>query len=266
MSRLMDGHAGLRKCAAVGTRNRADSVEGCGGGSTAGAMATSSGGRASSRPKDIPVYAEMRHAVSCSAAADDGKVATSPQDRQSPWWVSTAGALFVLVMLLAGCASAPPPDMGPVDLVDSVDVERYLGRWYEIARYQSRFERNIYGATAEYSLRDDGRIRVVNSGFKGSLDGEYKEVRAVAWVPDPKVPAALKVRFFPLIASDYLIIGLDQEEYRWAVVGNDSRDFLWFLSRTHEIDEELYASMEDIARRQGFDVKALYRVPQKPRE
>lgn len=188
-------------------------------------------------------------------------------------YASFAAATCCLVMLVAvslftSCVSdsVPPEGMDPVDLVNSVDIDRYLGRWYEIARYQSGFEKDILGATAEYSLRDDGRVRVVNSGFKKSLDGPYKEVKAVAWVPDPAVPAALKVKFFNLFTSDYMIIGLDQEDYQWAVVGNNSRDFLWFLSRTHEIDEGLYAKMETIARDQGFDTDTLYRVPQKPRE
>ncbi len=173
---------------------------------------------------------------------------------------------LAVLALVIGCASKPPKGMDEVELVDSVDVERYLGRWYEIARYQSGFEKNIYGATAEYSLREDGRIQVVNSGFKNSLDGKYKEVRAVAWVPDSNRPAALKVKFFGLFVSDYMIIGLDQKNYEWAIVGNNSRDFLWFLARTHEIDDVLYKKMEDIARSQGFDVEALYRVPQKPRD
>lgn len=172
------------------------------------------------------------------------------------------------ILLFGSCAtdSVPPEGMDPVELVDTVDLERYLGRWYEIARYQSGFEKDILGATAEYSLRDDGRVQVVNSGFKKSLDGPYKGVKAVAWVPDPAVPAALKVKFFNLFTSDYMIIGLDEEDYQWAVVGNNSRDFLWFLSRTHDIDEELYTTMEKIARDEGFDTTTLFRVPQKPRE
>ena len=174
--------------------------------------------------------------------------------------------LAMIALLFGSCASGPPPGLGPAQLVETVDVDRYLGRWYEIARYQSGFEKNIYGATAEYSLRDDGKIRVVNSGFRGSLDGKYTQVKAVAWIPDPGVPAALKVSFFPLTAGDYLIIGLDQKNYQWAVVGNNSRDYLWFLARTHEIGDELYGRMADIARLQGFDVDALFRVPQKPRE
>jgi lipocalin len=177
-------------------------------------------------------------------------------------------ALLVLItsLILFGCAGTQEKEMEPLELVDTVDVERYLGRWYEIARFQHRFEKNIVGTTAEYSLMDNGKIRVVNSGFKGSLDGKYKEVKAVAWVPDPSRPAALKVKFFRLFASDYLIFGLDQENYSWALVGSNSRDFLWFLARTHEIDAATIEVMKGIARGQGYDLSGLYMVPQKPRD
>ncbi|MFW5768734.1 MAG: lipocalin family protein [Spirochaetota bacterium] len=176
------------------------------------------------------------------------------------------GAALFFAALFTGCAGGPPEGLGPLDLVGEVDVERYLGRWYEIARFQHRFEKNIVGATAEYSLREDGKIRVVNSGYKGSLDGKYTEVEAVAWVPDPDRPGELKVRFFSLFTSDYLIFGLDQENYEWALVGNNSRKFLWFLAREHEIKDDLLEKMKGIARRQGYDLEGLYLVPQKPRE
>jgi lipocalin len=171
-----------------------------------------------------------------------------------------------MMFLFLGCVSGPPEGLGPLELVDSVDLERYLGRWYEIARLPSSFERNIVGATAEYSLREDGKIQVVNSGFKKSLDGRYKEVKAVAWQPDPAKPGALKVKFFGLFTSDYLIFGLDQETYSWAMVGNQSRTLLWFLAREHEIDDALFTKMKEIARSQGYDLSELYKVPQKPRQ
>jgi apolipoprotein D and lipocalin family protein len=155
--------------------------------------------------------------------------------------------------------------MQPLDLVDSVDVQKYLGRWYEIARFQHGFEKSIVGATAEYSLRPDGRIQVVNSGFKKALDGKYTEVKAVAWVPDTAVPGALKVKFFGLFTSDYLIFGLDQAGYSWALVGNNERKFIWFLSRTPTVSDELLAKMKAIATSQGYDLSGLYLVPQKAR-
>ena len=135
----------------------------------------------------------------------------------------------------------------------------------EIARFHTVFEKSVVGATAEYSLRGDGKIQVVNSGFKNSLDGAYTEVRAVAWVPDPTRPAALKVRFFGLFPADYLIFGLDQDSYTWALVGEDSRDYLWFLSRTPQIDDALFNRMKDLAAAQGYDMSRLYTVPQKAR-
>jgi apolipoprotein D and lipocalin family protein len=168
------------------------------------------------------------------------------------------------LLLLAGCASTPP-GRGRLITVAPVDVQRYLGRWYEIARFQHRFEKSIVGATAEYSLRPDGRIQVVNSGFKKDLNGPYTRVKAVAWVPDPARPGALKVRFFGLVTGDYLIFGLDQNNYSWALVGSDSRKFLWFLARTPQISEELFSRMKDIARSQGYDLAGLYEVPQKAR-
>jgi apolipoprotein D and lipocalin family protein len=168
--------------------------------------------------------------------------------------------------LFAGCVSGPPEGLGPLETVDSVDVEEYLGRWYEIARFPHGFEKNIVGAMAEYSLREDGKIKVVNSGYRNSLDGEFVQVEAVAWVPDPAKPGALKVEFFPFIAADYLIFGLDQENYQWALVGNDSRKFLWLLSRRPEISDGLYDEMVDIAAEHGFEVENLEMVPQKPRE
>ncbi len=170
----------------------------------------------------------------------------------------------VSVLLFGGCA-AIPKGLGPLDTVATVDVQRYLGRWYEIARFQHRFEKSIVGATAEYSLRDDGRIQVLNSGFKKDLNGAYSQVKAVAWVPDAARPGALKVRFFGLFTSDYLIFGLDAENYSWALVGSDTRDYLWFLARTPEISEELFSRMKDIARGQGYDLSGLYKVPQKAR-
>lgn len=155
--------------------------------------------------------------------------------------------------------------MVPLQTVPEVDIQKYLGRWYEIARFQHPFEKSIVGATAEYSLRNDGRIQVVNSGFKKSLDGRYTRARAVAWVPDTSRPGALKVRFFGLFAADYLIFGLDAQDYSWALVGSNTRDYLWFLARTPEISEELFSRMKDIARAQGYDLSGLYKVPQKAR-
>ncbi|MGA2974187.1 MAG: lipocalin family protein [Spirochaetia bacterium] len=176
-----------------------------------------------------------------------------------PILVSSLAALA-----LFGCAGVPR-GLGPLPLVESVDTQRYLGRWYEIARYTHSFERSLVGVTAEYSVRGDGRIQVINSGFRNSLDGRYTDAKGVAWIPDPRRPAALKVSFFWPFAADYLIFGLDRENYSWALVGDNSRGYLWFLARTPEISDELFQKMQQIARDQGYDLSKLDKVPQKPR-
>jgi len=173
--------------------------------------------------------------------------------------------LLLSTIFITSCASNEFAN-DPLETVETLDLERYLGRWYEIARYQSGFEKNIYGATAEYTLRDDGRIQVINSGFKKSLDGPYTKVKAVAWRADDNVAGALKVKFFSLFTSDYLVFGLDDENYEWALVGNNSRKFIWFLSRTPEISSERLEMMKKIAVEQGYDLSSLFYVPQKERE
>ncbi|HOX18631.1 MAG TPA: lipocalin family protein [Spirochaetales bacterium] len=171
-----------------------------------------------------------------------------------------------LLMALAALAPAglAAQKLPPLETVPVLDANRYVGRWYEIARFQHSFEKTLVGATAEYALRDDGRISVLNSGFKRTLDGRYTKANAVAWVPDPARPGALKVKFFGLFTSDYLVMGLG-EDYDWAVVGNDDREYLWFLARTPTIAPELLERMKAIALAQGYDLSGLYLVPQKER-
>ena len=174
-------------------------------------------------------------------------------------------ALYASTMLTIALGSVGAEPWVELQLVQALDPVRYAGRWYEIARFQHGFEKNLVGVTAEYSLRKDGRLDVLNSGFKKDLDGKYSSVRAVAWVPDSSRPGALKVRFFGLFASDYLVFGLDQANYSWALVGNNSRDFLWFLAREPTISPELMAAMKKQAEVQGYDTSKLYEVPQKAR-
>jgi apolipoprotein D and lipocalin family protein len=174
-------------------------------------------------------------------------------------------AFFACSMVLFGVGQAHAETRDALQLVQSLDPERYAGRWYEISRFQHGFEKSLVGVTAEYGIRADGKIDVLNSGFKNGLEGKYTSIEALAWVPDASKPGALKVRFFGLFASDYLVFGLDQEKYSWALVGNNSRNFLWFLSRTPTVSPELMEAMKKTAESQGFDISKLYEVPQKAR-
>jgi len=143
--------------------------------------------------------------------------------------------------------------------VKEFELERYLGTWYEIGRYPHRFERNLAGVTATYSLREDGMIRVINQGFSGGLDGKLKRLEGKAKTTE--IPSRLKVSFFWIFYSDYRILALDHESYQWAIVGSSSPNFLWILAREPEMEEALYQQLLQQIREKGYDIGKLEKVP-----
>lgn len=142
-------------------------------------------------------------------------------------------ALTILMFWVTAAAVAKAP---PLAVVDEVDLDRYLGTWFEIASYPAWFAKNCTGVTAEYSLREGGGISVVNRCYKGALDGKLKEARGRAKVVDPETNAKLKVSFFGPFWGNYWILELDPE-YQWVVVGEPKRKYLWILSRTPSLDQ-----------------------------
>jgi apolipoprotein D and lipocalin family protein len=167
--------------------------------------------------------------------------------------VAAATALF----LTGGCGMMYPP----LDVVEEVDLDRYAGLWYEIARYPNSFERGCVGVTAEYAPRDDGRIDVVNTCIESTLDGPARTIEGTARVVDPATNAKLKVTFFWPFEGDYWIIDL-AEDYSYAVVGSPDRQFLWILSRTPAMDDALYQQILDSLPERSFDPGRLDLVPQ----
>jgi apolipoprotein D and lipocalin family protein len=152
-------------------------------------------------------------------------------------------SVTLIGLCLAGTGCGLPGLYPPLDVVDEVDVERYMGTWYEIARYPNFFQgADCAGTTAQYTLRDDGQVTVLNRCLRGGLDGSAQSIEGVARVVDATTNAKLKVRFFGPFEGDYWIIDLD-EDYQWAVVGEPSRMFLWILSRTPTMDAETYAEI-----------------------
>jgi len=149
----------------------------------------------------------------------------------------------------------------PLHVVPSVDLERYAGKWYEIARLPNRFQRDCAAnTTATYTLRPDGKITVINECSKA--DGRRKSAKGTARVADPKGPnTKLKVSFFWPFSGNYWIIELDPE-YRWAVIGEPGRDYLWILSREPRLDEGLYTQILERAKQQGFDVARVMKTVQ----
>ncbi len=146
--------------------------------------------------------------------------------------------------------------------IKHLDVDKYMGRWYEIARYQHHFEKDLEGVQAYYTLMDDGMIKVKNSGYKDSLGGKYKEIIGKARKKKGATAGELEVSFFWIFYSDYKILELDSVNYSYALVGSDSDKYLWILSRTPKMKpDDLDYLLSRIADR-GYDIDALYWVNQ----
>ena len=170
--------------------------------------------------------------------------------------------------LVAGVAQAAPDSSGkepaPLQTVAQVDLTRYVGTWYEIASYPQRFQKGCTATTAIYTLREDGRILVVNRCNRDSLDGRETIARGRARAVDRETNAKLKVTFFWPFWGDYWIIDLDRE-YRHAVVGHPKRKYLWILSRTRTMDPLVYSGILERLTAQGYDVAKL-QVTLQPQE
>lgn len=160
--------------------------------------------------------------------------------------------LFAVATLLAACATSK--SASTVQTVASVDLQRYLGKWYEIGRFPMFFQRNCIGdTTAEYTLQADGRIGVRNRCRTG--DG-FTEADGRASVVPGSGNARLKVSFFWPFEGDYWVIGLDPE-YRWAVIGHPERETLWILARTPRLSADQLQAAKQAALAQGYDLSGL---------
>jgi lipocalin len=156
--------------------------------------------------------------------------------------------------LLAGCVSGPKVDNTPVA---ALDLNRYLGEWYEIARFDHSFERGVERAKANYMLNEDGTIKVVNSGIKNG-----KPKTAIGKGKRTDTPALLRVSFFGPFYADYRVMLIDKD-YTRALVGSSSADYLWLLSRSPELSETAKSELLFEAKRRGYDTGKLIWVGQK---
>jgi apolipoprotein D and lipocalin family protein len=164
------------------------------------------------------------------------------------------GLAAALLIALAGCSTAPHDTRPPVQTVAQVDLQRYQGRWYEIASYPMYFQRKCIGdTTADYALRDDGRVGVLN---RCRTESDFIQADGKASVVDGSANARLRVSFFWPFHGDYWIIGLDPD-YRWAVVGDPDRRYLWVLSRTPSLDQTSLAAALAAAKAQAYDLAPL---------
>lgn len=161
------------------------------------------------------------------------------------------------VLTLAGCATIPEK----ASAVKDFDLERYLGRWYEIARMDFRFERNMNNTTADYSLNSDGTVKVVNSGYN-YVKNEFSSAVGKAKFRGSSDIAELKVSFFGPFYASYNVIALDPG-YKYALVAGKNTDYLWILSRTPDIPDDVRDRYLEIAIQAGYDVSKLVWVEHK---
>jgi apolipoprotein D and lipocalin family protein len=172
---------------------------------------------------------------------------------------ATIYRLFALCAscLLFACTSVPEG----VKPVSGFDAQKYIGKWYEVARFDHSFERGLEQVTAEYSFRDDGGINVINRGYNVA-DGEWEEAVGKAYFVGERDVGHLKVSFFGPFYASYVIMNLDKNNYSYSLVTGPDREYLWILSRTPKMDEEVYKSLLSEARQRGFDVSKLIKVKQ----
>ena len=143
--------------------------------------------------------------------------------------------------------------------VKKLDIPRFMGKWYEKARYEHTFEKGMTHVTAEYSLKPDGKIQVINKGIK---NGKAKEIVGKAKQPNPiEYPGRLKVSFFLWFYSDYYVLELDND-YQYAIIGSSSDKYLWILSRTPELPKETLDKLLANIKQRGYDLSRLIFVEQ----
>jgi apolipoprotein D and lipocalin family protein len=170
--------------------------------------------------------------------------------------------LFFCFFLAVGNGSAGESPL-EVRTVTAVDLQRYLGQWYEIARYPNWFQKKCtQDVTASYTLLEDGKIEVLNRCRSAS--GEISQAKGKAKIVDKKTFAKLKVTFFWPFYGDYWILDLDPD-YRFAVVGEPNRKYLWILSRTPQMDDLTYQGILKKLQKNGFDTNRLVKTKQNPK-
>lgn len=164
-------------------------------------------------------------------------------------------AMAFLSLILSGCLGYPEN----VKPVGEFELERYLGKWYEIARLDHSFERNLSKVTAEYSLRSDGGVNVLNRGYDDKK-GQWKEAVGKAYFAEDQQTGYLKVSFFGPFYGSYVIFELDRNDYQYAFISGPNTSYLWFLSRRPEVDDALMERFFETAGELGFDTSEIIKV------
>jgi apolipoprotein D and lipocalin family protein len=163
--------------------------------------------------------------------------------------------LMAFFLLLAGCVNVPEN----ITPVDNFNIERYLGKWYEIARLDHSFERGLTSVSAEYSLRPDGGLRVMNRGYS-QKDNKWKEIEGKGYFVNRHDRGFLKVSFFGPFYGSYVVFELDRANYSYALVCGPDKSYFWLLARSPKINDDLKKRLIDKAAALGFDMDKLIYV------
>lgn len=164
--------------------------------------------------------------------------------------------IIILVCIMLGLGSCRA-DNGNQKIdnstIETLDVARFMGKWYEIARYDHRFEKDMTNVSATYTLLDNGRIEVLNAGYK---NGEYKEIKGKAKQPNPDDPGKLKVSFFQWFYSDYYILDI-APDYSHVIIGSSTDKYLWIMSREPVLPDNILSELIEKIRQRGYDTDRL---------
>ncbi|MBP6694391.1 MAG: lipocalin family protein [Saprospiraceae bacterium] len=167
-------------------------------------------------------------------------------------------SLLMMISILASCGTRK----SDVKTVENVDLTRYAGKWYEISSFPQSFQKGCNGTTAVYTVSPKGYVIVENRCFKGSMKGKESYIKGKAFVVKNSGNAKLKVQFFWPFKGDYWILDL-ADDYSYAVVGSPNKKYLWILSRTPEMDENMYNNLISGIAKKGFDIQKLKKTNHK---
>jgi apolipoprotein D and lipocalin family protein len=160
--------------------------------------------------------------------------------------------LALFFILLTGCVGIPEN----VEPVNNFKLERYLGEWHEIARLDHSFERGLSRVTANYSMRSDGGVKVINRGYSAE-NNSWKEAEGKAYFVDTEDLGYLKVSFFGPFYGAYIVFELDHDNYQYSLVSGPNKSYLWLLSRSPKMNEDEKSFLIKKATELGFDTNKL---------
>lgn len=165
---------------------------------------------------------------------------------------------MISTLVLSGCLGMPDS----VKPVANFELDNYLGKWYEIARLDHSFERGLTQVTAEYNLRSDGGVLVLNRGFS-QADNEWQEAEGKAYFVNSNSEGYLKVSFFGPFYGSYVVFELDEKDYQYAFISGPNTDYLWLLARTPSVEPEVIEKFIDMSQERGFDTSGIIFVDHK---